>query len=134
VPADDPGACEYHSTTGAYLRDADYADYQHLVTLSGGAPRTGAQLHFSYLRVDYMSGGCWNGDTPDAIHATCSTFDADLTQRDTGAPDYPTGKVFENVGTTCSLTKLRGWTPLAQGTCAKYANLDTFWRIKRRCG
>jgi hypothetical protein len=134
APADDPEACEYHSTTGVYLWDKDYGDNQPMATLSQGAPRVDAQLHYSYLRIDYMSGGCWDGDTPDAISASCETFSGNLTQRDTGNPTYKTGRIFENVGSSCALGKLRGWTPLGQGTCAKFANLDTFWRIRRVCG
>ena len=39
-------------------------------------------------------------------------------------------RLFASTG---SLYKLLPWTPFAQDTCHKYANLDAFWQIPPQC-
>ena len=90
------------------------------------------------VNVTRASGGCFNSETPDGVLIFCEKLSSrNLTQCESGAPDWNKkscpGTTIDNVGAWCELHKIKGWTPIGQGTCNKRATLSYTASTAPRC-
>jgi hypothetical protein len=94
----------------------------------------GAQVSSSYVRIDYYSGGCYCTNTADAVHVSCNDgWGKDFTQVESGCNDSTVGSVNWQTASSCTLSRIAGWTPFTQGTCAKYGNLNVWFKMPKSC-
>lgn len=117
------------------LRDDKGGDGTFMGTTSPGSFQTYGAPVESWVTFEYVDGGCWDGDSPDALNLTCDQNHV-ITQCQAGSKHRAVcnqGFTVTPVGANCTFTKIKGWTPFAQGTCVRKAHHVIKATIDKRC-
>jgi hypothetical protein len=124
------GACYAWFVTqpvSAYLSDSGGGDGAWLASLTlntMGLP-AGASLAETKAVISYSSGGCYSSGTLDGVKIRCDNgYDRWLTQCESGSPSCG-GSTWTDIAPNqhCDFGKVKGWTPLGQGTCVRRAEM-----------
>jgi len=87
------------------------------------------------VAFSYGDGGCFSSSTKDAVLLFGEKFQPEeLGQCETGAPSKcKAGTSRSGLGSWVEMHKIKGWTPLLQGTCQKVADIDFKASVAMRC-
>ena len=127
-----PGGCTTEQVK-TMMMDDWHVDVGYVYgTLKIDPPSSTSKVFRSFIRVDYLDGGC-SDDYNDAVSYSVDTGaggidGAIIVNRDAGQSFAKTGKPQDIMNwNSCTFKKAGNWTPPLQGACHRNAVLDVTW-------